>query len=316
MDNALTPRRKRRRFFRKEDAALYIMATPVTIYLIIFAYIPMVGLLMAFQKFNVVKGFFGSPFIGFKNFQFMFATSDAFIYTRNTILYNIAFIIVNMLLSVFMAVILSMLRSARTAKLLQTIYMMPYFISWSVVSIILSVFISAQSGIVNQFLSSLGGEKVVIDWYMTKSMWPALLIITNAWKGVGYATVLYLAVISGISMDYYDAAMIDGANKFQQARYITIPHLRFIVSIQLILSMRNIVRGDFGLHFVVPRLAGMQYLNSTVGVIDTYIYNALIRLTNVGMSSAAGLLQSAAGLLLVLAANWIVTKIDSDSAMF
>ncbi|MDD3931699.1 MAG: ABC transporter permease subunit, partial [Eubacteriales bacterium] len=158
------------------------------------------------------------------------------------------------------------------------------------------------------------GRKSTTNWYHQMRIWPPLLVLVNAWKGVGYQTVLYLAVITGISTDYYEAAVLDGASKWQQARYITIPHLRFIVGISIILSMAHIFRGDFGLFYNVPMNSGRIF--PVTDVIDTYIYRALTYLSNVGMSTAAGLYQSVVGFFMVLIVNWIVTRLDPDSAMF
>jgi putative aldouronate transport system permease protein len=299
--------------FHKEDSALYFMALPTLIYLLIFCYLPMCGLIMAFQDLNITKGIFKSPLIGFKNFKFLFSTSDAWIITRNTVCYNLVFIVVNLFISVSLALMLSSLRSGRYAKTVQTIYMMPYFLSYAVVAIVVNAFLDRDDGLVNSILKLLG-EPGKTNWYHQIKLWPPLLVFVNAWKHVGYQTVLYLAVISGISVDYYEAAVLDGATKFQQARYITIPHLRYIVGISLILSMSSIFRGDFGLFYNVTMNSGKIY--SVTDVIDTYIYRALTYLNNVGMSTAAGLYQSLVGFVLVLVVNRIVNKIDPDSAMF
>ena len=310
--NQLT-KKKKKKIFSREDLPLYLMALPTLIFLVIFCYIPMGGLVMAFQSLNVSKGIFGSPFIGLKNFQFLFSTTDAFIITRNTVCYNLVFIVTNMAIAVLMSLVLSELRNRRFAKTMQTVYMMPYFLSWAVVAIVVTAFLHRDYGVVNQFLRSLG-EKGKTDWYKERSVWPALLVFMNAWKGVGYQTVLYLAVISGIPMKYYEAAVLDGANKRQQAFHITLPNLRFIISISLIMAMGSIFRGDFGLFYVVTKNSGRLY--QVTDVIDTYIYRSLTQLSNVGMSTAAGLYQSVVGLVMVLLANWIVTKVDPDSAMF
>lgn len=299
---------KKRKYFRREDAALYVMALPTVIFLIVFCYLPMGGLVMAFQDLNVGKGIFGSSFVGLKNFQFLFSTTDAFRITRNTVLYNLAFIVVNMVTAVLFALLLSELRQAWLAKTLQTVYMLPYFLSWAVVAMVFYAFLERDYGFVNRLM----GTK--IDYYRVREIWPGLLVFINAWKNVGYSTVLYLAVISGISGEYYEAALLDGATKFQQARYITIPHLRFILGITLIMAMGHIFRGDFGLFFVVTFDAGRLY--EVTDVIDTYIYRGLMRLGNVGMSTAAGFFQSVIGFIMVLVVNRIVTKIDPESAMF
>lgn len=303
----------KKRFFRKDDAALYVMAAPTIIFLIIFCYIPMAGLVMAFQEFNIQAGVLNSPFVGLRNFEYLFTSSDAWVITRNTICYNVVFLLVNTSLAVIMALLLSELRSRRTAKVLQTIYMLPYFLSWTVVAIVLQAFLDRQNGLVNKIIQALGGSGRT-DWYKQREIWPVLLVGLNAWKGVGYSTVLYLAVISGISHDYYEAAVLDGATKFQQARYITVPHLRMVLCISIILAMGSVFRADFGLFYSVTRDSGRLY--PVTDVIDTYIYRGLTQLSNVGMSTAAGLYQSLVGLVMVVITNKIVTKIDPDSAMF
>ena len=305
--------KKKKRIFNSEDIPLYFMALPTLVFLVIFCYLPMAGLVMAFQSLNVSKGILGSPFVGLKNFEFLFSTTDAFVITRNTVCYNLVFIVVNMSIAVLMSLILSELRSRPFAKTMQTVYMMPYFLSWAVVAIVLTGFLHRDYGVVNHFLRSLG-QSGKTDWYKQRGIWPPLLVFLNAWKGVGYQTVLYLAVISGIPRDYYEAAVLDGANKRQQAFHITLPNLRFIISISLIMAMGSIFRGDFGLFYVVTKDSGRLY--QVTDVIDTYIYRGLTLLSNVGMSTAAGLYQSVVGLVMVLLSNWIVTKVDPDSAMF
>ena len=302
MLKTLTPKKR----FRREDLPLYIMALPTVVWLVIFCYLPIFGLVMAFQDLNITKGIWGSPFVGLKNFQFLFVSTDAWVITRNTVCYNLVFIAVNLILAVLMSLLLSELRSRMMAKTLQTIYMLPHFLSWAVVAIVLGAFLDYDYGIVNRVMINLGRQTTKLDWYQQRSLWPGLLVGINAWKNVGYSTVLYLAVISGISQDYYEAAVLDGANKLQQAWYITIPHMR--------LAIGGMFRGDFGLFYVVTKNSGRIY--AVTDVIDTYIYRALTSLSNVGMSTAAGLYQSVVGFVLVLFFNWVVTKIDADSAMF
>ncbi|MBR6498210.1 MAG: sugar ABC transporter permease [Clostridia bacterium] len=305
-------RRKRR--FRKEDLPLYVMASPTVLWLIVFCYLPIIGLIMAFQNLNITTGILGSAYVGLQNFRFLFSTTDAWIITRNTVCYNVVFIIVNMILAVLMALLLSELRSRFAAKGLQTIYMLPYFLSWAVVAIVVSAFLDRDYGLVNRIMINLGKQETKVDYYTKRELWPPLLVLINAWKGVGYQTVLYLAVISGISTDYYEAAVLDGATKRQQAWYITIPHLRMVISISIIMAMGSIFRGDFGLFYVVTKNTGRLY--PVTDVIDTYIYRALTRLSNVGMATASGMYQSVVGLFMVLGVNAIVNRIDPDSAMF
>lgn len=304
---------KKKHFIEKDDRALYVMALPTVIFLIIFAYMPMIGLVMAFQNYNVNLGMFGSKFVGFANFKYLFTTTDAWIITRNTVCYNVVFMVVNNCLAMAMAMLLSELTARRYAKVLQTVYMLPYFLSWTVVAIVVIAFLDRDKGLVNQIIKAMGGAGKT-NWYQQKALWPFLLVGINAWKGVGYGTVLYLAVISGISHDFYEAAVLDGATKLQQAWYITLPQLRMVLCISIILAMGSIFRADFGLFYSVTQDSGRIY--AVTDVIDTYIYRGLTKLANVGMSTAAGMYQSVVGLIMVLIANKVVTKIDPDSAMF
>lgn len=306
--------KKKQKWFKKEDIPLHLMALPTVIWLIIFCYTPILGLVMAFQDLNITTGILGSRFVGLKNFEFLFTSTDAWVITRNTVCYNLVFIVMNMVLAVTMSLLLSEIHSRLFAKTLQTIYMLPYFLSWAVVMIVVSAFIHYDYGMVKKLMVNLGMIDKGVDFYQQRGLWPYLLVFINAWKGVGYQTVLYLAVISGISGEYYEAAVLDGATKRQQAWYITIPHLRLVIGISIILAMGNIFRGDFGLFYVVTKDSGRIY--PVTDVIDTYIYRALTRLSNVGMATAAGMYQSVVGFVLILVVNAVVNKIDPDSAMF
>jgi len=304
-----------RRVWKKNirpDLTLYLMALPAVLALIIFSYIPMLGLVMAFQNLNIRKGIFGSDFVGFNNFKFLFTTTDAWVITRNTVCYNAVFIVLNMFLSVLLALLLNEMRGKRLAKVLQTVFIMPNFLSMTVVAIIVFSILSPTNGFLNNLLLSIGYSKH--SWYMEPQYWPFILVIVNAWKHVGYSAVVYLASITSIPMEHYEAAIIDGANRRQQAWYITFPHLKVMMSILLIMSVGNIFRGDFGLFYTVPQNTGTLF--PVTDVIDTYIYRSLMTLNNVGMATAAGLYQSAVGLVLVLVTNRIIKKISPDNAMF
>ena len=291
---------------------LYLMVAPAVFALFIFNYLPMAGLVMAFQKLDFKKGIFTSPWVGLDNFKFLFSTSDAWIITRNTVCYNVTFIVLNLVLSVGLALIMNELTCKRHSKVLQTMYIMPHFLSTVVISTIVYAFLSPMDGLVNSIIEANGGNQV--NWYAQKAVWPFLLVLVYLWKSVGYSSVVYMATISGISAEYYEAAALDGASKWQQVKYITIPHMRTIICINTIMAIGKIFRGDFGLFYTVPRDSGMLY--SVTDVLDTYIYRGLKTLNNPGMSTAAGLYQSVVGFVLVLIANKIVSKIDSDSAMF
>ena len=310
MLKTLTPKKR----FRREDLPLYIMALPTVVWLVIFCYLPIFGLVMAFQDLNITKGIWGSPFVGLKNFQFLFVSTDAWVITRNTVCYNLVFIAVNLILAVLMSLLLSELRSRMMAKTLQTIYMLPHFLSWAVVAIVLGAFLDYDYGIVNRVMINLGRQTTKLDWYQQRSLWPGLLVGINAWKNVGYSTVLYLAVISGISQDYYEAAVLDGANKLQQAWYITIPHMRLVIGVSLILSMGNIFRGDFGLFYVVTKNSGRIY--AVTDVIDTYVFRTLRQTGNPSQSMAVSLFQSVLGFIMVCGANWTARRFFSEGALF
>ncbi len=296
----------------KKHWQLHVLALPVLLYLLIFSYAPMFGVVLAFERYSVAKGFFGSPWLGLKNFEFMFKTQDAWRITRNTVLYNIAFITVNTSLSVLLALILDEMYIKRLSKTIQTMLIMPYFLSMSVVAIVVYAFIGPK-GVVNTMLKALG-EPGNTFWYTYRPLWPFLLVFISAWKGVGYTAIVYVASISGISSEFYEAAVLDGASKLQQARYITLPHLRHIIVIMLILNMGSMFRGDMGLSYNVTQNTGELY--EVVDVIDTFVYRALKDLNDTGMAAAAGLYQSVVGFVLIIVSNAIVRRVDEESALY
>ena len=296
----------------KKNYVLYLMAVPSIVLLIAFNYIPMFGQLLAFKAFDVQKGILRSPWNGIRNFTFLFSTTDAWIITRNTVCYNVVFIALNMFLSVSLAIALNELRSKRAAKVFQTIFIMPHFLSIAIIAIIVFAFLGTSNGFVNVVRRVFGLKN--INWYYNVSFWPGFLVFVNAWKGVGYSAVVYLASISGISMEFYEAAMLDGATKMQQVRYITLPHLRAIATILLIMSVGSIFNGDFGLFYTVTQNTGQLY--PVTQVIDTYVYNALMTLNDIGRSSAATFYQTIVGFCLVMISNGVVRKIDPDNSLF
>lgn len=295
----------------KKHWMLHLMALPAIAAVLLFSYVPMTGIVMAFQKMDFRFGPFTSPWVGLSNFEFLFASKDVWLITRNTILYNVVFIVLNLVLSMGLAMIISELRWKRTAKTLQTMLIMPYFLSIVAISMAVYAFLRPENGFVN---SVLGLGK--FNWYGFdgKPFWPYLLVLIKMWMGVGYSSIVYTAVIAGVSPEYYEAAAIDGASKLKQAWYITVPHLRAIMCINLIRSIGHLFASDFGLFYNVPRDSGA--LLSVTQTLDTYIYRSLQILQDPNKSTAAGLYQSLVGLALVLLANWVVTKLDSDSALF
>ncbi|MFP4975823.1 ABC transporter permease [Paenibacillus sp. CN-4] len=296
---------------------MLLMILPGTIWFLVFAYLPMFGTVLAFKDFRISPdGFFASVFnsewVGMKNFEYLFMTSDAYIITRNTILYNLAFIIFGLVVAVGFAIMLSELVNKRMAKVYQTGMFLPHFLSWIIISYFAFTFLSVDKGTLNQMITFFGGEPV--SWYSSAPYWPFILVFVGIWKGVGYNSVIYLAAITGIDKSYYEAAVIDGAGKWKQARYITIPLLKPLMIILTILAIGGIFRSDFGLFYQLPKDSGALY--PVTNVIDTFVYRGLINMGDIGMSTAAGLYQSLVGLILILISNYIVRKIEREHAIF
>lgn len=291
---------------------LYIMALPGLLYLFINNYMPLPGLVLAFKKYNAKKGIFGSKNVGFKNFKYLFATKDAFVITRNTILYNVVFIIVNTVLAVFVAILLAEMTS-KLKKTYQIIILLPFMISMVIVSYLVFGFLSNDNGFLNNtILKALGKEPV--QWYMQKQYWPFILVFVNAWKVIGYNCIIYLSSILGIDRSIYESASIDGAGKWTQIAKITIPLLKPTIIMMTLLAVGRIFYSDFGLFYQVPQNQGALF--SVTNTIDTYVYRGLLELGDMSMASAAGLYQSVVGFICILAANLIVRKLDSESALF
>lgn len=296
----------------QKNLPLTIMALPALVVMFLFRYLPMSGLLLAFKRFSVRKGIFGSDWVAWQNFEFLFKTSDAWVITRNTILYNAFFIALDLVMAVAMAIGLSELLRKRRAKVYQTIFMAPYFLSWVVVSFMAFSLFSVDDGLFNHLLNYFGFSGV--NWYAEPGKWPFILTFFQLWKTVGYSTVMYISTLTGISNDYYEAAIIDGATKWQQIRRITLPCLKPMMIVLTILAIGRIFYADFGLFFQLPRDSGPLY--PVTQVIDTYVYRALKETGNVGMAAAASLYQSVVGFVLVVGANLVVRRIEPDSALF
>lgn len=296
----------------KRYLSLYVMALPGLIYLFINNFMPLPGLVLAFKKYNAKKGIFGSPFVGLKNFKYLFVTKDAFIITRNTILYNLAFIVINTILAIAVAILIAEMTS-KMKKVYQCLILLPYMISMVIVSYLVFGFLSTENGFINNtVLRALGMEP--ISWYMKKQYWPFILVFVNAWKVIGYNCIIYLAAILGIDRSIYESAAIDGASKWAQIKNITIPLLRPTVIMLTLLAVGRIFYSDFGLFYQVPQNQGALF--SVTNTVDTYVYRGLLELGDMSMASAAGLYQSVIGFILILSANWAIRKIDPESAMF
>lgn len=306
---------KRSVFLRElsKNRVLFFMALPGVALLFAFNYMPMFGLIIAFKNMNFAKGFFQSDWYGFRNFEFFIRTPDAFLITRNTIFYNLVFIVVGTVAAVFCAMALHELRNRRTAKFYQSIMFLPYFLSWVVVSYLAFSFLSVDMGFINKQILPLFHMQP-IEWYGGTQYWPLILVFCNLWKYTGYHTIIYLASIVGILPEYFEAATIDGASKLQQIRKITIPLISPVVIILVLLGVGRIFFADFGLFYQVPRNTGALF--NVTNVIDTYVYRALVNSGDIGMSSAAGLYQSVVGFVLVLVSNLVVRRVDPTKALF
>ncbi|MGG1519317.1 ABC transporter permease subunit [Paenibacillus oryzisoli] len=292
--------------------ALFLMILLPAAVLIFNNYIPMFGVIVAFKNYNFVDGILGSPWEGFSNFKYLFQTEDAWSATRNTVLYNALFIVLNTVCAIFLAIALNELRNRRLAKFFQSSLLFPYFLSFVVVSYLAYAFLGGNGYINKAILEPLGIDTV--SWYTESKYWVFILPLVNLWKNIGYSMVVYLASIVGIDQEYYEAAVIDGASKWQQIRSITIPLMAPVIVILVILQIGRIFNADFGLFYQVPLNTGVLY--PTTNVIDTFVYRSLLVSGNVGMSAAAGLYQSTVGIVLVLVTNLIVRKFSKENALF
>lgn len=304
--------RKKRAAQRKMALALFSMMIPGLVYLIINNYIPMAGLMIAFKRFDFGKGMWASPWTGFSNFTYLFKTQDAKNIIRNTLGYNLTFILLGNLLAVVVAIMLNFLRGEMNKKVYQTLILIPYLISMVVVSYIVFGFLSQENGFLNKMIISMGGKP--ISWYTTSKYWPFILTIVNLWKGFGYSSILYYATVIGIDSSLYEAAVVDGANRWHQIWHVTLPGLRGTIITMVLLAVGRIFYSDFGLFYQVPMRSGL--ISSVTDTIDVFVYKGLTQLNDIGRSSAAGFIQSVLGFILVLTANAIVRKIDEDNALF
>ncbi len=293
--------------------SLLILAIPGFALLFVNNYLPMFGIFLAFKNLNYTKGILGSDWVGFDNFKFMFASNDAWMIIKHTILYNFAFLAINTALAVLLAVLLNEVRNRILSKFFQSTMLLPHFISMVIVGYLVYGFLNPELGFINKsILEPLGKE--TIAWYASPEYWPYILTIVNTWKSVGYLAVVYLAAIVGIDQEYYEAARIDGANRWKQMTKITVPLIAPVIIIMTLLAIGRIFNADFGLFYQATMASGM--LKSTTEVIDTYVYNALLVTGDTGLAAAAGLLQSVVGFILVITVNRVVKRFSSDNALF
>ncbi|MDQ0060652.1 ABC transporter permease [Paenibacillus harenae] len=295
-----------------KQRTLLLMLTPAVLFFLLFAYVPMAGIVLAFKQFNYTGGVFGSPWNGWDNFRFFFESGNAWMVTRNTALYNIAFIIVNNVLQIAAAILLFEAVGKWFRKISQTVMFLPYFISWVVVGAIAYNLFNYDVGTLNSILTAVGLEPV--DVYNTPAYWPYILVLVSAWKTLGYGSVMYLAAIIGIDKEMYEAAEIDGANIFQRIYRITIPNLFPTIIILVLLAIGNIFRGDFGMFYNMVGTNGLLF--SYTDVIDTFVFRTLTTSNEVGLSAAVGFYQSVLGFATILLANYAVRKYDKDHALF
>lgn len=306
---------KKRMFddFRRHKT-YYFMAIPMVVFFLLFSYLPLPGLYYAFVDYDFMQGL-KSPFCGFKNFEFLFSGGmDSIIWklTRNTILYNLAFIIVGNIAQITVAVLLKEIHRKYFVKVSQTLMFMPYFVSMVTVGVVVYNIFNYKYGIANNLLTSLGLEK--FDFYQTPEVWPFIIVAVQVWKGLGYGSVVYMAAILGIDESIYEAAYVDGASNWKRIRYITLPLLKPTAIMLIMLALGGIIRGSFDLFYQLIRNNGL--LLETTDIIDTYVYRSLAVDFNMGRGAAAGLYQSVFGFILVMTVNKIVKKISPENALF
>lgn len=311
--------KKGRLRWTRDDTELTLLAVPTTVWYILFCYLPMFGVILAFKDYKIVNGagflesLIKSDWVGFSNFEYFFKLRDFPMILRNTVLYNLVFIVLDIVLPVGLAIMISNIYSKRKSKVYQTLMFMPHFMSWVVVSYFVYAFLVTDKGLANALIRMFGGED--INWYFEPKVWPFILVFMHIWKGIGYSMVVYLASITGIDTSLYEAAVLDGASKWQQAKYITLPALQSIIIMMFILAVGRIFSSDFGLFYQVTQGA-KQPLTSIVATFDVKIYQMLqSATTSLGKTTAASLFQSVIGCITILTANAIVRKVDKSSAL-
>lgn len=305
--------RTKKKFRWRDFLPYYLLALPGIIYMICNNYLPMFGIVIAFKNLNFRKGILGSDWCGFDNFKFLFASKDAWAITRNTLLYNVAFIILTTLIAIAVAILINEIKSRTASKLYQSLILLPYLMSWVIVSYLAYAMLSGETGMINNGIFKALGMKT-ISWYNEPKYWPYILTFVHLWKTVGYAMIIYYSSIVGISQDYFEAATLDGASKWQQIKYITLPLLKPTMITMLVLQVGRIFYSDFGLFYQIPMNSGTLY--SVTRTIDVYVYNALMKSSDFGMSSAASVYQSIVGFVLIIAVNALLRKTSKENALF
>ncbi|MBR1584679.1 MAG: sugar ABC transporter permease [Clostridia bacterium] len=299
--------------YLREYGPLWILALPALALLVAFSYVPMAGLVIVFKDYNFLKGIWGSPWVGLKNFEFFFYNmGNALRATKNTLFLNALNMFFSTLMSISLAIMFSEIRSKKYLKVTQTISIFPHFLSWAVVGGIATAFLSYDKGMINGIIAGMGGER--LDLYNTAGYWPAILTIFNVWKGSGYSAIVYYATISGFDTSYFEAAEVDGATLWQRIIHITIPMLAPTICILTLMSVGRIFYGDLSMMMSMHNLNPMLY--ETTDIIDTFVYRSITQLGDYSMSSAVSLYQSLFGFVLVLLSNYIVGKFSAESRLF
>ncbi len=291
---------------------LFLMLLPAVIYVVVFSYIPMTGIVLAFKKYNYNGGIYFSPWNGLNNFRALLISGKLWGVTRNTILYNVAFIALGVVLEMGSAILLNEIRNKYFKKISQSFMFLPYFISWVVAGAIVYNIFSYERGVANNVLAAMGNER--FDLYNTPGAWPFVLIFLKLWKQTGYGSVVYLAAITSMDQEMFEAASLDGANAWQKIRYLTIPSLRPTMMTLVLLAIGNIFRGDFGLFYQTVKSSAL--LQPVTDVIDTYVFRLLISTGDVGVSAAAGFYQSVLCFVTIMCANALVKKVNPDYALY
>lgn len=295
----------------KQNGFLYLLTLPGILFFLIFSYIPMGGLVIAFQNYSMRYGVFGSSFNGLANFQFLFQTGDIWRVTGNTLFLNTLFILFTTSASVFLAILFSEVKNVRFKRITQSLSILPNFVSWTVIALFLDAFIEPSTGMLAKAAKNMGHT---LDFYSDASVWPALLVCLRVWQASGYGAIVYIATIVGIDPQIYEAADIDGASRMQKITRITLPILKPTVVLMSLFSIGRIFYGDFGMIYALVGDNGLLF--STTDVIDTYVYRMMRMLRNYGMSAATGMYQSLLGFIFIVAVNWIARRLEPDSALF
>lgn len=296
----------------KEQSALFSMQLTGILFIFIFSYLPMIGIIIAFKDYKFNLGMLGSPWNGLKNFEFLFKSNTFFTLVRNTVGYNVAFIVLSRLVCVFCAVLLYNITNKYVIKFIQSGLFIPYLLSWIVVSYASYAFLANDMGLINKLIKHFGGKQ--ISFYNSPKYWPFILTAFHLWKSIGFDTLVYYGTILSIDSELFEASSLDGASYIQRVRYIILPHLKQVIIMLLILSLGGIVKSDFGLFYYLPKDTGALY--AVTDTLDTYINRAILVNGSMGSATAAGLIQSIVGMILVILTNKVVKKIDEDSALF